>query len=118
MNWQAEPLWQVFEAASIDVRTMTPKPLEGPVFRGPVSAWQVEKVEAGKWLPKLPYNISGAAVKELREAYQLLDAAQSLASARHWIAKRAPKGVHGHRPRCDRGRAGYRYRRNPPRNPR
>jgi hypothetical protein len=32
MDWQAEPLWQVFEAHGVDVATMTPKPLQGPVI--------------------------------------------------------------------------------------
>jgi hypothetical protein len=30
VKWDAEPLWRLFEKSGVDVRTMEPRPLEGP----------------------------------------------------------------------------------------
>jgi hypothetical protein len=87
MHWDAGPLWQIFEAQAIDVRTMEPYPLQGPPRLEIPTPWEVRKaaarlerqlqrVENGRYLPKLPYRLNGAAVKELREAYALLDEVQ------------------------------------------
>jgi len=32
VQWNAQPLWQLFEAHGVDVATMTARPIEGPVM--------------------------------------------------------------------------------------
>ena len=93
MNWHAEPLHEVFEQAGIDVTTMTPAPMAGPVpaLEGepPATAWslskaasrlqkQIARVESGKWLPRVEFRLSGRDVQELRSAHQLVHEARTL----------------------------------------
>ncbi len=71
------PHWQVFAHASCQ---------QPPAPAPDVSPWTVQKaanrlqrtverVESRKWLPKLPYVLTGQAKRELRAAQALLDEA-------------------------------------------
>jgi uncharacterized iron-regulated membrane protein len=105
-TWDAEPLWRLFERWGVDVRTMTPYPIAGPprsesppepaptgratAGEADMTPWSVEKarnrlarsvekIESRRWMPKLPYQLTGQAVKKVQEAHELLhEAGQAL----------------------------------------
>jgi hypothetical protein len=80
MNWSAEPLyvfWCTRVVAQWTARLVAPEAEPEP------SSWdlekaanrlakQVERVESGRWLPRVPYKLNGQAKKQLREAHALL----------------------------------------------
>jgi hypothetical protein len=92
-RWDSEPLWMFLEEPATVVR---PEP--EPVVAEP-SLWDIEKsrnrlaraterLESGRWLPKLGYKLNRGMVKrvqrELGESHELLtEAADVLAEVKH-----------------------------------
>jgi len=72
--WNIEPLWMIFEPEATVIQ---------PALEEDVSPWeleksrnrlqkQLEKVESGRWLPRVPFRLTGQAARELREAHELV----------------------------------------------
>jgi hypothetical protein len=80
MNWNAEPyyaFWCNRVVAQWTARLVAPEPEPGP------SLWEIEKsrnrlqrmterIENRSWVPKFAYRVNGRALRELREAHELL----------------------------------------------
>ena len=81
MNWHPEALWLFYQHNGVDSRTMQPAVAVSPWTVQKAAnrlARTIEKVESRRWLPKVLFQLTGLAKRELAAANTLLREAGQL----------------------------------------